>query len=68
MNEHKKENKVLNFVFGVMNNNVVDNAYVNRIATLPSKPALIGQLLSVLNGPMRGVCVALNAIAEKGEN
>ena len=67
-NKQLKESNILNFVFGVMNNNIVDDAYVNRIATLPSKPALIGQLLSVLNGPMRGVCVALNAVAEKGEN
>ena len=66
-NKDLKESKILGFRFGVMNNNIVDDAYVNKIATLPSKPALIGQLLSVLNGPMRGVCVALNAIAEKGE-
>lgn len=66
-NKDLKESNILGFRFGVMNNNIVDDAYVNKIATLPSKPALIGQLLSVLNGPMRGVCVALNAIAEKGE-
>ena len=67
-NKELKESNLLGFKFGVMNNNLVDDAYVNKIATLPSKPALIGQLLSVLNGPMRGVCVALNAIAEKGQN
>ncbi len=70
INTFVKDNKIdkyLSFNFGVMNNQVVDGAYVKTIANLPSKPALIGQLLSVLNGPMRGVCVALNAVAEKGE-
>lgn len=70
INTFVKDNKMENcmtFNFGVINNQVVDSAYVKAIANLPSKPALIGQLLSVLNGPMRGVCVALNAVAEKGE-
>jgi large subunit ribosomal protein L10 len=66
-NKEIKENNVLQFKFGVMNSALVDNAYVAKIANLPSKPALIGQLLSVLNGPMRGVCVALSEVAKKGE-
>lgn len=67
-NKDLKDSNIMEFKFGVMNAQVVDSAYVKKIAGLPSKPALIGQLLSVLNGPIRGVCVALNAIAEKGEN
>ncbi|MBQ8749972.1 MAG: 50S ribosomal protein L10 [Clostridia bacterium] len=67
INDFMKKNKIMEFKFGVMNAQVVDGAYVQKIASLPNKPALIGQLLSVLNGPIRGVCVALNAVAEKGE-
>ena len=37
------------------------------IAKLPSKDQLLAQLCSVLNGNIRGLAVALNAIAEKGE-
>ena len=62
-----KKNKVMQFVFGVMGDKVVDSKYVEAVAKLPGKPALIGQLLSVLNGPIRGVVVALNAIAEKSQ-
>lgn len=68
LNQFIKDNDLMEFKFGVMNSQVVDCNYVKKIASLPSKPALIGQLLSVLNGPIRGVCVALNAVAEKGEN
>ena len=35
------------------------------LAKLPSKEQLLVQLLSVLNGNIRGLAVALNAIAEK---
>lgn len=64
--KEKGNEEILSFNFGVVNGGVVDKAYVEKIASLPSKEALIGQLLSVLNGPMRGVCVALNAVAERG--
>lgn len=65
LNDFMKENKNMTFVFGTLGDKVLSKDEVERIAKLPSKPALIGQLLSVLNGPIRGVCVALNAIAEK---
>ena len=67
-NEFMKENQNMTFVMGTLGNQVLSKERVEQIAKLPSKPALIGQLLSVLNGPIRGVCVALNAIAEKKEN
>ena len=42
-------------------------AGIEAIAKLPSKDQLLAQLCSVLNGNIRGLAVALNAIAEKGE-
>lgn len=63
-----KDNKKMEFRFGLINGQIFDNKGIEKIASLPSKPALIGQLLSVLNGPMRGVCVALNEVAKKEEN
>ncbi len=60
-----KDNKNMTFVFGTLGNKVLTKEETEVIANLPSKPALIGQLLSVLNGPIRGVCVALNEIAKQ---
>ncbi len=69
LNDFMKENKNMQFVFGTLGQEVLSVEKVKQIASLPSKPALIGQLLSVLNGPIRAVCVGLNAIAEKkGQN
>ena len=60
-----KENKNMTFVFATLGNKFLAKEEAEKIANLPSKPALIGQLLSVLNGPIRGVCVALNEIAKQ---
>lgn len=60
-----KTNKNMTFVLGTLGNKVLTKEETEVIANLPSKPALIGQLLSVLNGPIRGVCVALNEIAKQ---
>ena len=60
-----KDNKNMTFVFGTLGNKVLTKEETEVIANLPSKPALIGQLLSVLNGPIRSVCVALNEIAKQ---
>lgn len=50
---------------GFLEGEVIDVARVNELAKLPNKEGLISMLLSVLNGPIRGLAVALNAIAEK---
>ena len=50
---------------GFLDGAVIDTARVNELAKLPNKEGLISMLLSVLNGPIRGLAVALNAIAEK---
>ena len=60
-----KETKKMSVKFGLLNGQMVDENYVKNMASLPSKPVLIAQLLSVLNGPASGLARALNAIAEK---
>ncbi len=50
---------------GFLDGAVIDSARVNELAKLPNKEGLISMLLSVLNGPVRGLAVALNAIVEK---
>ena len=52
---------------GFMEGKVLDEAGVKQIATLPGREELLCMLCSALNGNIRGLAVALNAIAEKGE-
>ena len=64
------------FKFGLLEGNFMDTAEIKALAELPSKEILIAQLLgmlnapatglvSVLNGPIRSLAYALNAIASK---
>ena len=66
----------LQLKFGLLGKNYVDEAGIKELANLPSKEVLVGKLLgmlnapmtqlcSVLNGPVRGLTVALNAVATK---
>ncbi|MEG2813725.1 MAG: 50S ribosomal protein L10 [Oscillospiraceae bacterium] len=50
---------------GFMDGEILDAAKVIEVGKLPSKEQLIGQLLSVLTGNIRGLACAINAIAEK---
>lgn len=52
---------------GFVDGEILSAAKVTELGNLPSKEQLLGQLLSVLNGNIRGLAVALNAIAEKNE-
>lgn len=50
---------------GFMDGEVIDSGKVEELSKLPSKEGLLSMLLSVLNGPIRSLAVALNAVAEK---
>ena len=50
---------------GFMEGKVLDQAGVEQIAKLPGKTELLCMLCSALNGNIRGLAVALNAIVEK---
>lgn len=50
---------------GYVDGGVIDAAKVAELGSLPSKEGLLSMLLSVLTGNLRGLAVALNAIAEK---
>ncbi len=71
-----KDFTALEIKAGVVEGKVVNVAEVNAIAELPSKEELIAKVVGGLNGPiygfanvlsanLRGLVVALNAIAEK---
>ena len=50
---------------GYVDGGVIDAAKVAELGSLPSREGLLSMLLSVLTGNLRGLAVALNAIAEK---
>ncbi len=60
----KKLNK-LAIKGGIVEKQVMDAAGINKIATIPSKTVLVGQLLGLLTSPMRGLAVALSEVAKK---
>ena len=74
--EYAKKNEKFVIKAGFVEGKVIDTANVKALAQLPSKEVLIAQVLAgfnapitglvnVLNGNIRGLAVALNAIAEK---
>ena len=63
-----KDSSQFSIKAGFMDGKEADAATVIEIGSLPSKEQLVGQLLSVLVAPVRGLAVALNAIAEQKES
>jgi large subunit ribosomal protein L10 len=68
LGEFAEKNKNFTIKAGFMDGEVIDAAKVTAVGKLPSKEQLVGQLLSVLVAPIRGMAVALNAIAEQKES
>lgn len=52
---------------GFMDGKVLDSAKVVELGKMPSKDQLLSMLCSALSGNIRGLAVALNAIAENKE-
>ena len=52
---------------GMFDKKFADAATCEAMSKVPGREALLSMLVSVLSAPMRGLAVALNAIAEKGE-
>lgn len=63
--EQAKKDENFKVKAGFLDGAVIDIARVTELSKLPSREGLISMLLSVLTGPVRGLAVALNAIAEK---
>lgn len=57
----------ITLVGGVFDGKVIDASYAVALSKLPSKQALLGQLLSVLNGPASAFARLLDAKAKKEE-
>ncbi len=46
--------------FGVFEGDIIDEAMITKLATLPSKEILVGKLLGLLSSPMSGLVYVLN--------
>lgn len=76
LSEYAKKFDKLNLKVGVVEGKVIDQSGIKALAELPPKEVLIAKVLggfnaplaglvNVLNGNIRGLVVALNAVAEK---
>ena len=60
--EFSKKVEAFSLKEGFLGDQVVSEAQIKQLATLPSKEQLISQLLSVMNGPIRNFVCVLNAV------
>lgn len=65
LSKYAEGSKTFKIKAGFMDGEVIGADKVEELAKLPSKEGLLSMLLSVLNGPIRGLAVGLNAIVEK---
>ncbi|MCP3954979.1 MAG: 50S ribosomal protein L10 [Desulfobacterales bacterium] len=62
LTDFAKENAKLEIKLGVMDGKVMDASAIQALSALPSKEALIGQFLSVINGVPTALVRTLNAV------
>ena len=60
-----KDHENLSVKAGIVDGKVATEAELAALAKLPNKDGMISMLLSVLQAPIRGLAVALNAVSEK---
>ncbi|MFQ5492539.1 MAG: 50S ribosomal protein L10 [Candidatus Dojkabacteria bacterium] len=60
LQKHIKETEKMEIVAGLLNGEEITAVQVKDLAELPSKDQLIAQLLSVFNGPARGMVTVLS--------
>lgn len=63
----KKNPEMIKIVGGVFEDKYMDAAAMMSIATIPSREVLLGQFVNVINSPIQGLVMALDAIAAKKE-
>jgi large subunit ribosomal protein L10 len=63
LDEFTRENQGLSLKAGLVDGRLVDVQAIKTLASLPSRGALVGRLLAVLNGPMVRLLTVLNGPA-----
>ncbi len=61
----KKHDGKISIVGGVFEHKFMDKAQMEEIAKIPSMHTLRGMFVNVINSPIQGFAMAINAIAEK---
>jgi len=61
----KKHKDALSIMGGVFENRFLDAAGMTAIATIPPVPVLRGMFVNVINSPIQGLVIALDAYAKK---
>lgn len=64
---HKENPDTLNILGGVFEGEYRDVNFMTEIASIPSQEVLYGKFVNVINSPIQGLVVALDAIAKKKE-
>lgn len=62
MRNFKKEHENFNYFLGIMDNVVYTETNISRIADLPSKDVVIGEIMSLINSPAITLAMAINQI------
>jgi large subunit ribosomal protein L10 len=62
VSEFAKKVEAFSIKEGFLGDQVMNEAQIKQLATLPSREQLIAQLLSVMNGPIRNFVTVLNAV------
>ena len=60
-----KNYKTMQIKCGMFDQKYADASLVDAMSKVPNRETLLAMLVSVLSAPMRGLAVALNAVAEK---
>lgn len=60
-----KDHEKLTVKTGIVDGQVLSEPELKALSSLPNKEGMISMLLSVLQAPIRGLAVALNAVSEK---
>jgi large subunit ribosomal protein L10 len=63
--EFSKENEALKLIIGRMDSQILNAQAVTRIASLPSREVLLGQVCGTLNAPIQGLASVLNTLVLK---
>jgi large subunit ribosomal protein L10 len=61
----KKLQDKLTILGGLFEGKIVDAAHMQEIATIPSVQVLRGMFVNVINSPIAGLAIALQAVADK---
>jgi large subunit ribosomal protein L10 len=62
LKDFAKEQENFSFTAGILDQELYDESQIKMIADLPSKEVLLGQVLSLVNGPASGIAMGMNQI------